>query len=252
MKMQLSGARKRDTITPVKTYTGRVIGLELDAQGRQAAWVDCPASAVPAAGQVVMASAPADEAAEASNVLATPLYLGGVAEHGFLALPLEARLPLEWLPGVALQLRGPLGRGFRLPGNLRRLALAALGETAGRLLPLAQRGLALGADVALFAGQIPAVLPASVEFQPLNALPEALAWADFLALDLPREQLPGLRIELRLEHARRLPCAAQALVSTAMPCAGLAACGACALPAPRGWKLACEDGPVFDLDELDW
>jgi NAD(P)H-flavin reductase len=38
----------------------------------------------------------------------------------------------------------------------------------------------------------------------------------------------------------------------AMPCSGLADCGVCAVPARRGYKLACKDGPVFDLDELDW
>lgn len=225
--------------------------LELDGQGRQAAWIDCPPAAVPEAGQVLMAVA-AEESEETSAVLATPLFLGGRAEAGFLGLPLEGRLPPAWLPGVHLLLRGPLGGGFRLPPNTRRLGLAALGETAGRLLPLAEWGLARGADLALFADQIPSGLPASVEFQPLSALPEALAWMDFLALDLPREVLPGLRRVLRLESQQLLGCPAQALVTTALPCAGLAGCGACALPGRRGWKLVCEDGPVFPLQELDW
>jgi hypothetical protein len=35
-----------------------------------------------------------------------------------------------------------------------------------------------------------------------------------------------------------------------MPCAGLAACGVCAVQTRRGWKLACVDGPVFDLKEI--
>lgn len=235
----------------MKTYAGRLLGLELDVQGRQAAWVECPAGAVPDIGQVVMAAA-ADATEEAPAALATPLFLGGIAEQGFKGLSLEGQLPSAWLPGVTLLLRGPLGRGFRLPGNVRRLGLAALGETAGRLLPLAARGLAQGADVALFAEGIPAMLPASVEFQPLHALPEALGWMDFLALDLPREALPGLRQTLHLEQAQPLGCPAQALVTSALPCAGLAGCGACALPTGRGWKLICEDGPVFNLRELDW
>ena len=132
-----------------------MIELELDAQGWLAAWVECPAGAVPDIGQVVMAVA-ADSEEEA---LATPLFLGEKAERSFLGLPLEGRLPSTWLPGVKVLLRGPLGRGFRLPGNARRLGLAALGETANRLLPLAALGLAQGADVALFADQIPTMLP---------------------------------------------------------------------------------------------
>jgi hypothetical protein len=35
-----------------------------------------------------------------------------------------------------------------------------------------------------------------------------------------------------------------------MPCAGLADCGVCAVELRRGWKLACKDGPVFDLRDI--
>jgi NAD(P)H-flavin reductase len=40
------------------------------------------------------------------------------------------------------------------------------------------------------------------------------------------------------------------LVVAPMPCGGLAECGVCAVTTRRGWKLACKDGPVFDLGEL--
>jgi len=43
---------------------------------------------------------------------------------------------------------------------------------------------------------------------------------------------------------------AQVLVVTPMPCGGLAECGVCAFTTRRGWKMACKDGPVFDLSEL--
>jgi hypothetical protein len=232
----------------VKTYSGRVIELELDVQGHVAAWLECPPGAVPHAGQVTIAMEPGS----AEEVLSTPLFFGGRSERGFLGLPLDGRLPPTWLPGTQLLLRGPLGRGFRLPGNVRRLGLAALGATVSRLLPLAALGLAQGADVALFADQIPTRLPASVELQPLRLVSDSLGWMDFLALDLPREALPGLRHTLGLEHRQHLPCPMQVLVTSALPCAGLAACGACALPALHSWKLICEDGPVFDLNELAW
>ena len=43
------------------------------------------------------------------------------------------------------------------------------------------------------------------------------------------------------------PGAGQALVTLPMPCGGLGECGACAVPIRRGWKLACQDGPVLDV-----
>ena len=129
--------------------------------------------------------------------------------------------------------------------------MAALGETISRLLPVIHQALALEASIALFTDQAIPSLPLALEISPLSALPEALTWADFLALDLPLESVPDLRQTLGLApEAQRLPCLAQALVYSAMPCAGLAECGACATPSRRGWKLACKDGPVFALEDL--
>ena len=95
-------------------------------------------------------------------------------------------------------------------------------------------------------------LPSTLEIYPLSSLREALTWPDLLALDLPLERLPALRDLLGLQPGDLLPCPAQALIWTPMPCAGLAECGACAVPSRRGYKLACEDGPVFPLNHLEW
>ena len=168
--------------------------------------------------------------------------------HGFPAAP---PLPLDWTPGMVLELRGPLGRGFRLPAAARRIALVAWGSSPARLLPLVAPALAQGADLALFCRPPLPRLPAALEAQPLNALPEALNWADFMALDASLEELSEtFRAVQRAQAFAVLPCPGQVLVDTVMPCAGLAECGACALPTRRGWKLACQDGPVFDWQEI--
>jgi hypothetical protein len=151
-----------------------------------------------------------------------------------------------------LALRGPLGQGFSLPENARRVALISLAETPARLLPLASQAVNEQLAVALFTDAPLIGLPAALEIQPLAALSEALTWADFIAIELPLGSLPELRQRLDMSAADRLPCPAQALIITPMPCAGMAECGACAVPAMRGWKLACREGPVFDLNELSW
>jgi len=94
-------------------------------------------------------------------------------------------------------------------------------------------------------------LPAALEVQPLSALPEALVWADFLAVDISLRSLSSLGELLGLKGGnQKLPCPGQVLVRTDMPCAGIADCGVCALKTRSGWRLACKDGPVFDLEEL--
>jgi hypothetical protein len=240
----------------MRTYSGRVAELQLDPAGQTAARIACPPGAVPAPGQYLLAT---DE----TSLLGIPLFNAGPALNGFLAAP---PLPASWAPGTPLALRGPLGRGFRLPAGLRRLALIAAShgivghEVAGngvagygiaRLLPLAIQALEGNAAVTLFAaGPLPD-LPLSVEAYPLEAAAEAARWADFLAVEIPLEELPGLGTLLGLGPGERPSIPGQALIVAAMPCAGLADCGVCAvLTGGRSWKMACKDGPVFDLKDL--
>ena len=229
----------------MRRYSGQVLETRLDAGRAASAWLSCPADAVPPPGQYVLAWAPDD----AQAPLATALFAAETSNLGFLAVP---PLPPCWQPGTLLELRGPLGRGFNLPAPIHRLALAALGDTLARLMPLIPPSLAQDVAVALFTDRPLPFAPPALEIYPVQDLPGALAWADFLALDLPAGRLAGLRQDLHLKPDEVLPCPAQALIRTEMPCGGLADCGVCALPAHRKWKLACKDGPVFDLRNLEW
>ncbi len=206
-----------------------------------AARIACPPEMIPAPGQYLQASAASD------SPLPVPVFSAGVSADGFLAAP---PLPTAWTPGTRLHLRGPLGRGFALPVSARRAALAALGDSPARLLPLIAQALRQGAAVTLLCERAPADLPAEVEVQPLSALTEAFAWADYCALDAARESSAEVRSMLGVEEQARAGNEAQILVRAPMPCGGLADCGVCALTVTRGWKMACKDGPVFDLREL--
>lgn len=228
----------------MRIYTGIVREISWQVGLGRTAWIECPPPAIPAAGRYVMAWSPED----ADAPLATPLFMSRSEGEGFrTATP----IPITWEPGAPLQLRGPLGRGFTPPRELRRLALASPDERITCLQPLMQNALDQGAAVALFTDHAPAGLPVAVEVNPLETLNEALAWADYLALELPAQALSRIDQLLGVERfARALPCPAQALARLAMPCGGLAECGACAVETRRGWKMACRDGPVFDLLDL--
>jgi len=222
---------------------GRLTVLQVDYSGGIACRVACPPQMIPAPGQYVLAHALSDRDAP----LATPLFPAEIDKASFLAAP---PLPPNWGPGIELELRGPYGRGFQLPPHTRRLALVALGEMVARLMPLAHvregRAVAVCAEARLVS------LPAEIEAQPLSAARDVLAWADFAAFDVPLEALAVLRARLGAPPGESLPCPAQALILTPLPCGGVAACGACALPGRQGWKFACRDGPVFMLDDVEW
>jgi len=229
----------------MQTSTGLIQEIVLRPDGQHAAWITCPTTTLPEPGQYLSAWAQDDPLAP----LATTLFAGALMEERFLALP---PLPATWQPGTRLSLRGPLGRGFNLPQNAPRVALAALGASCERLMPLAHQALARGSAIALFTDAPLPPLPAALEVNPLNSLPEVTSWADYLALDLNTAALPRLRNTLGLQHGERLSFSAQALIVVDMPCAGLAACGACWVPARRGILHACNGGSVFALDDLEW
>jgi hypothetical protein len=153
------------------------------------------------------------------------------------------------LPGRGLHLRGPLGHGFDLPLSARKVALVALDAPAVRLRGLIRPALRQAA-VVLVSGYPSERLPNEVEVQPPSALADVLGWADYVALDAARENLPALRE--RLGSLNPFPAVrdAQVLVRAVMPCGGVAECGACAVSPKSSWRLACKDGPVLDWRDL--
>lgn len=193
------------------------------------------------AGQYLLAHRP-----EGLEPLPAALFptAGGTAGLLRLAPP----LPSGWSPGMRLVVRGPLGHGFKLPPSARRVALAAPFGAPHRLLPLIAPALAQGAVVTLLAEELPRGLPAAVEALPLESLGEAPAWADYLALDVPRAMLN--RLPTLADGLGRL-CPTQVLVAGPLACGGMAECGVCAVPGRGGALLACKEGPVFDFDRLE-
>lgn len=225
--------------------TARVSEIRIGSGRNPEIMVVCPESVVPDAGQYLLAYDRDDPQA----VLSIPLFMTEKTGQGFWA---ASQSPINWPPGTKLNLIGPLGHGFELPHNLHRLGLVALGETVARLMPLVHSTVQTTTGMTLFTDLTLPKVPAALEVYPLASLKDSMDWPDFLALEVPLEHLPGLRAELGLPSRDVLPCPAQVLVTTPMPCAGTAGCGACAVPARRGWKLACEEGPVFDLNVLQW
>lgn len=220
------------------TGTGRIAELTLE-DGCLYARLACPDALIPGPGQYLLAS-PSGNA-----LLPVPIFPTDFAPQGFVGL-----VPDAWRPGDVLHLRGPLGHGFALPLSARKVGLVAFDSPPSRLRGLIPAAFRQGSAVVLLCNSIADHLPVEVEVQPVAALGEILQWADFMALDVERENLNKLKEilrELKPSYAGR---GAQVLVRTPMPCGGLADCGVCALSTRSDWRLACKDGPVFNLSEI--
>lgn len=209
--------------------------------GLRHARIDCPANLIPSPGQYLLAS-------DASDLsLPVPLFHTDSAPQGFIAAP---PLPPSWNPGHEIYLRGPLGRGFVLPSSARKVALVAFDDSPARLYGLIRPTLQQNAAVVLLCDSRLDNLPDAVEVQPVSALPEIMDWADYVAFDVARGNLPGLRERLFNGKQAKALSEAQVLVRTPVPCGGIAECGVCAVTVKSAWKMACKEGPVFDWKEL--
>ena len=149
-----------------------------------------------------------------------------------------------------LHLRGPLGHGFILPNNARRVALIAFNESPIRLLALLDSVLKKEASIVLVCQTPPDDLPLQIEVQPISALLDIRNWADYTAIDASRESLPELKKMVGTGNPLKVRKDAQILIRTPMPCGALSECGVCTVESHRGQLLTCKDGPVFDLNDL--
>lgn len=200
-------------------------------------------------GQYFLASAP-----DLHSAITPVLFPCG--DHHGQGIDFCAPIPSTWRPGDEIDLYGPCGNGFGLPEGCLNLILAPIEVDPQRLLPLMQQAFARKMTVALFCDlqliQPNLVnLPAALEIYPTESLPENLSWADFVAIDISLEKLPMLPVYLGVNvQATTLLPRGQVLVRTAMPCAGKADCGVCAIKTRSGWRHVCKDGPVFSLHEV--
>jgi NAD(P)H-flavin reductase len=217
--------------------------------GKPAARIQCDSSLIPMPGQYLLAYADGSDSLPAlrSSVLADAVFSAKPFTDGFLAAP---PMPTSWMPGMHLYLRGPLGTGFRLPNNARRIALIAFDDSSTRLMALLDTVLKQEASIVLVCQTPPDELPLQIEVQPLNTLMDVCDWADYIAIDARRESLPELKKMLGRSSPLIIKHEAQILIRTPMPCGALAECGVCAIESHRGQLLACKDGPVFDLKDL--
>jgi len=203
---------------------------------------DLPSGMIPAAGQYILAAGLGKE-----EILPAALFLSNQADQGgFLC----GDFPTGWTPGDYAFLRGPMGKGFHVPANLRRLGIISLTGRFSRLLPVIHTALARNAAVSLFSERLPASMPAEVEVLPLEGLDGSWSWADYFAVEASQGQFPDVRTLLKLGNHARVPCPAEILIYTSFPCGGIADCGVCAVKVGGRYRLACKDGPVFDLNSL--
>ena len=210
------------------TGKGQVVELILE-DGFRHARISCAGKLIPSPGQYLLAGT-----ASHSDPLPVSLFSTESAPESGNMPPLRyfiapAPIPENWTPGTELTLRGPLGHGFTLPSSARKVALVAFDNSPARLQGLMRNALKQGAAVVLVCDSNESHTPDEVEVQPLSALSEIVAWADYIAFDVAREKLLELKEMMGKQNQTSVKGDAQVLIRTSMPCGGVAECGVCAV-----------------------
>jgi hypothetical protein len=219
----------------MRKYVGDVLEFHLGASGQSHVTLSVPDEHQPQFGQYFLVDAPDDPAP-------TTLFPSVIGRN---ACAFPPPYPTHWRLGTRVSVRGPLGRGFELRDLGQNIAVVVLGATIARMMPTLITLIEQGREVALFTDAPIHALPAAVEISPLTAFPDAHPWADEVLADVPLETLDAFR---KMVHRGMR---GQVLVSTAMPCGGVAECGVCAVHhGGKKWSMACKRGPVYPLREL--
>ena len=177
-------------------------------------------------------------------------------------------MAIEKAQGETLDILGPAGNGFSITPDSHNILLAAGGMGIAPLVYLARQSIQKGLAVKLLAGAKTAqmllplsLIPEKVEYLTatedgsqgqkglVTALLERQAnWADQIFICGP------LPMYLAIEKNKKNLLSqkpTQVSLEVRMGC-GMGICYSCTIKTSQGLKQACKDGPVFNLDEVDW
>jgi len=167
--------------------------------------------------------------------------------------------------GQALDLIGPLGKGFNLFPHNKNLLLIAGGLGIAPLVFLAERAIKAGHNLTLLLGA-----KTKAHLYPHHLLPQGIKVfiatedgsqgqkglvTDLLALPLNFDQAFASGPLSMYQTLSSLPLLqrkeVQVTLEVRLGC-GFGACLGCSIPTKEGQKLVCRDGPVFHLRETIW
>lgn len=226
----------------------------------------CPEIAAEAEpGQFVMVNC-------GENTLPRPFSINRVTDDGELSLyfaVLENGTGTEWLSkrkqGDKVKILGPLGNGFTVEETSHNVLLMAGGMGIAPLVFLAEEALNGGKEVTMLYGTpgrdrypvediltdidiISATDDGSVGYRGLitELVPDYIDKADQVFICGPLAMYKSIYNQCILKERP-----SQVSLEVRMAC-GRGICYGCTIQTVKGKKRVCEDGPVFDFNDIDW
>ena len=228
--------------------------------------LECPEIAAEARpGQFVMVNC-------GSNTLPRPFSINRIIGNSELSIYFalfENGIGTEWLsqrkPGDGVKILGPLGNGFTTNETSHNILLVGGGMGVAPFVYLAEEAASKGISVTLLYGTpgkdrypIESVLPevdivsatedGSIGHHGMitELIPEYIKTADQVYICGPLAMYKYLHHQEAIKDK-----SAQVSLEVRMAC-GRGICYGCTIQTVNGKKRVCEDGPVFDFNDIDW
>ena len=178
----------------------------------------------------------------------------------------------DWLSkrmaGDEVKMLGPLGHGYQIDPSARHLVMGGGGTGLAPLIALADQAIASGREVTIVSAARKASLLYPSDWIPggvalvevtedgsagetgliTEALPPVMQSADQAFFCGP---VPMYRAIWETWRAHDIPTPTQVLLEVRMAC-GFGICYGCAVATDSGRKMVCTQGPMFDLNEVNW
>jgi dihydroorotate dehydrogenase electron transfer subunit len=229
-------------------------------------WLEAPEIAsIVQPGQFVMVKCGGD------NLLRRPFSINRVSDDKTkLALLLSTvGKGTQWLSeqkeGSLIDILGPLGNGYSIQSDSQNILLLAGGVGIAPLYFLAQEAIRRECSVILTQGAskaahlYPKTLPTGLELVTLtedgsagkkgmvtDLIPEYIDWADQIFACGPS---PMYRTMAKMPQLKDRPM--QISLEVRMGC-GFGVCYGCTVKTKQGLKQVCQDGPIFELNDIIW
>lgn len=175
-----------------------------------------------------------------------PVYFVSFQEDHFFLRPEESR----WELGDSISLKGPIGNGFSDLSMYQNILLINLGTNHGVLSALMEVGLKSNKNVAIFTKNHEIQFPPTVEIILPGLLEESINWADFIVVDIDRDNLSIEHELIKTIDLSNTPC--EIFIYCPILCSGNAECMVCTINTKKGKVKTCKQGQVFDLKSLEF
>lgn len=175
-----------------------------------------------------------------------PIYFALKLDDIFFVKPNNA----NWEIGDQLIVKGPIGPGFLNYSNYQNLLCISLGQYQGGLNPVIDHCVSLGKNVAYMLEDTNVVLPNSVEIVFPFTLAENLLWANYVLIEAERDHLEQSNEILKKIVKSGIP--SEILLYCPILCSGDSQCMVCSVKTKKGWIRTCQQGTVFNLNELEF